>query len=159
MRKSILALTVVAALALAGSAFARPGMGPGGGAGMGPGAGPGMGGCYKQGAAATPEQTAQYKKFIADTLPLKEQMHAKHMEIKREWIKEKPDNDKIAKLQGELQTIHQKLSEAREKAGFQKMRNGGKKGGRGMGYGAGQGCGPCGGPGYGPGAAQPAPTK
>lgn len=146
MRKSILALTVVAALAIAGSAFARPGMGPG--------AGPGMGGCCNQG-AATPEQTAQYKKFIADTLPMKEQMHNKHMEIKREWIKENPDNEKIAKLQGELQAIHQKLSEAREKAGFQKARKGGKKSGRGMGCGMmSAGCSECA-----PADAQTAPTK
>ena len=134
MRKSILALTVVAALAFTGSAFARGGMGGpemGPGMGMGPGCGPK--------ATATPEQTAKYKKFVADTLPLKEEMHSKHMAILKEWIQEKPDNEKIAKLQGELQALHQKMTEARQKAGIQTGRKGAKKGGHGMGHGMGMG--------------------
>lgn len=150
MKNIILAVAVVFSLALAASAYARGGM-------MGPGMGPGMGmgpGCGPN-AAATPEQTAKYKKFVADTLPLKEEMHSKHMEMQKEWIKEKPDNEKIAKLQGELQALHQKMTEARTKAGIQSGRQGGKKGGRGMGPGMmGQGMGM----GMGPGAAQPTPA-
>ena len=147
MKKTMLTLTVVAALALTGSAFAKGGMG---GPGMGPGMGPGCSSCCNQATTATPEQTAKYKKFVADTLPLKEEMHTKHMEIKKEWIKDKPDNDKIAKLQTELNVLQQKMLEARQKAGIPMARKGGKKGGHGM---MGQGMG------MGPGAAQPAPAQ
>lgn len=136
MKKSILALTVVAALALTGSAFARGGMG-------GPGMGPGAGFCGGPGGAATPEQTTQYKKFVADTLPLRDEMHAKRMEIKKEWIKEKPDNEKIAKLEGELRGLYQKMYDAREKSGIRMGGTGGRQGGCGMGQGM-MGCGPCG---------------
>jgi len=152
MRKSLLALTVVAALAIAGSAFARGGMG-------GPGMGPGAGGCCGPESAATPEQTAKYKKFIADTLPLKDELHAKRTEIKREWIKDKPDNEKIAKLEGELRGLYQKMHEAREKSGIQMGWKGGRQGGCGMGPGMtgggmGPGCRSCA-----PAAPQAAPAK
>ena len=141
MKKSLVALTVVAALAITGSAFARGGMGAG--MGMGPG------NCPQMGQAGT--MTPEMKKFIADTLPIKEEMHAKHMQLKKEMIKDKPDTAKIAALQGELQTIRQKMMDARTKAGLPmgKMGKKGKGGGR-MGN-------PCMGPMTG--APAPAPAK
>ncbi|CAH2030467.1 hypothetical protein [Trichlorobacter ammonificans] len=146
MKKITLAVAFVAALAVTASAYARGGYGPGGGPGCGP--------CSE----SSPEQTAAYKKYVADTLPLKEQMHAKHMEIQREWIKEKPDNEKLTKLQTELQALRQKLYEVREKAGIGKGgkgRMGGMRGGCGAGPAMmGSGCGPCG-----PNAPQAAPAQ
>jgi zinc resistance-associated protein len=139
MKKSLVALTVVAALAITGSAFARGGMGMG--QGMGPGNCPQMG----QAGAMTPEM----KKFIADTLPLREEMHAKHIQLQKEMIKDKPDAAKVAKLQGEVQALHQKMMDARSKAGLPmgKMGKMGKRGGM------------MGGPGMGPMMNAPAPAK
>lgn len=140
MKKSIVALTVVAAVAVAGSAMAR--------GGMGPGMGPMMGQQYAQGPYAE-----QYKKFVAETLPIREEMHTKHIELQKEYIKDKPDNAKITKLQGELLQLRQKMYDARVKSGLPMGKMGGKcpkggmMGGKGMG------------PGMGPMMAPPAPAK
>ena len=80
MKKSLLALTAAAALAIAGSAIAMPGMG------AGQGMGPGMKAQMGQAGALTPEM----KKFIADTMPIREEMHAKHMQLQKEMIKDAP---------------------------------------------------------------------
>lgn len=126
MKKSILALTAAAALSIAGAAIAMPGMGPGAGAGPGAGMGPGM--------AARGQYSEQYKKFIAETLPIREEMHKKHIELQKEWIKDKPDNAVITKLQGEVQALRQKMMDARTKSGLPmgKMGKMGKKCGKGM---------------------------
>lgn len=135
MKKITLAAAFVVALAFTASAHARGGYGPGA-----PGCGPGF--------EASPEQTAAYKKYVAETLPLKDEMHAKHMELQREWVKEKPDNEKLAKLQGELKVLYQKMRDVREKAGIGKGwkgRRGGMPGDCGAGPAMmGPGCGPCG---------------
>lgn len=125
MKKSIVALTVIAAVAVTGTAFARMG-------GMGPGMGPMM--------AQGGEMTEQQKKFIADTMPVREEMHKKHMEMQQEYIKEKPDTAKISKLQGEMLQLRQKMYDARVKSGLPMGKMGGKgmmKGGKGMGPGMG----------------------
>ncbi len=135
MKLSIATLTVVAALATAGSVFAAGGMAMGPGAGMG---GQMMGPAYAQGPYA-----AQYKKFIADTLPIREEMHKKHIEMQQEYIKDKPDTAKIAKLQGEMLQLRQKMYDARVKSGLPMGKMGGKgmMGGKmcNMGMGAGMG--------------------
>lgn len=134
MKKSIVALTVVAAVAVAGSALARGGMG------MGPGMdGPMMGQQYAQGPYAE-----QYKKFVAETLPIREDMHKKHVEMQKEYIKDKPDTAKISKLQGEMLQLRQKMYDARVKSGLPMGKMGGKgmKGGKGMGPGMGPMMGP-----------------
>lgn len=119
MKLSIAALTVVAALAAAGSVFAAGGMA------MGPG---GMGGQMMGPAYAQGPYAAQYKKFIADTLPIREEMHKKHLEMQQEYIKDKPDTAKIAKLQNEILQLRQKMYDARVKSGLPM----GKMGGKGM---------------------------
>ena len=119
MKKSLIALTVVAALAVAGSAFARGGMMMGG-QGMGPGM---MGQQYAQGPYAE-----QYKKFTAETLPIREEMHKKHIELQKEYIKDKPDSAKISKLQADVLQLRQKMYDARVKSGLPM----GKMGGKGM---------------------------
>ena len=125
MKKSILALTAVVALSLAGSALAVPGMGPGAGQGMRPPMG--------QAGTMTPEM----KKFIADTMPIREEMHAKHMQMQKEMIKDNPDQEVIKKLQGEMVELRKKMMDARAKAGLPmgKMGKRGHKGMRGGGMG------------------------
>ncbi|MGE0917483.1 periplasmic heavy metal sensor [Trichlorobacter lovleyi] len=129
MKKSLLALTVVAAVAVAGASMAMPGMGPG--AGMGAGMGAQMG----QAGTMTPEM----KKFIADTMPIREEMHAKHMQLQKELIKDAPDQAVIKKLQGEMVELRKKMMDARTKAGLPmgKMGKRGHKGMRGGGMGMG----------------------
>ena len=134
MKTKLAVVTLIAAVAVTGTAFARGGMG------MGPG---GPGGCPQFGKGA---MTEQQKKFISETMPLRDEMHAKHTALMKEMIKDKPDTATVTKLQGELQALRQKMHEARSKAGMPMM--GGKRGGRGMHHGMGMmggGCGPCGG--------------
>lgn len=116
MKKSLVALTVVAALAISGSAFARGGMGPG--TGMGPG-------------MVTGPYAEQYKKFAAETLPIRQAMMNKHFELQQEYLKEKPDTNKITKLQGEVAELRKKMIDARTKSGLP-MGKMGKRGGKGM---------------------------
>jgi len=127
MKKSILALTAAAALTLAVSAIAMPGMGAG--QGMGPGMGTQMG----QAGTMTPAM----KKFIADTMPIREEMHTKHMLLQKEMIKDAPDQEAIKKLQGEMVELRKKMMDARVKAGLPmgKMGKRGHKGMRGGGMG------------------------
>lgn len=129
MKKSLLALTVVAAVAVAGASMAMPGMGPGAGMGTGMGA--------QMGQAGT--MTPAMKKFIADTMPIREEMHAKHMQLQKELIKDAPDQAIIKKLQGEMVELRQKMMDARTKAGLPmgKMGKRGHKGMRGGGMGMG----------------------
>lgn len=124
MKKSILALTAVAALSLAGSALAMPGMGAG--QGMGPGAGPGM--------AAQGQYSEQYKKFAASTLPIRQEMMNKHFELQKELLKDKTDAEAIKKLQGEIGELRKKMIDAHVKSGLPmgKMGKMGKRGHKGM---------------------------
>lgn len=127
MKKSFLALTAAAALAIAGSAIAMPGMG------AGQGMGHGMKAHMGQPGAMTPEM----KKFIADTMPIREEMHAKHMQLQKEMIKDATDQEAIKKLQGEMVELRKKMMDARAKAGLPmgKMGKRGHKGMRGGGMG------------------------
>ena len=127
MKKSLLALTAAAALAIAGSAIAMPGMG------AGQGMGPGMKAQMGQPGTMTPEM----KKFIADTMPIREEMHAKHMQLQKEMIKDAPDQAAIKKLQGEMVELRKKMMDARAKSGLPmgKMGKRGHKGMRGGGMG------------------------
>lgn len=129
MKKSFLALTAAAALAIAGSAIAMPGMG------AGQGMGPGMKAAMGQPGTLSPEM----KKFIADTMPIREEMHAKHMQLQKEMIKDAPDQEAIKKLQGEMVELRKKMMDARTKAGLPmgKMGKRGHKGMRGGGMGMG----------------------
>jgi zinc resistance-associated protein len=113
MKKSILALTAVAALSLAGSALAVPGMGPGMGPGAGMGPGKGAGPCVNQGT-----YTEQYKKFAAETLPIRQEMMNKHFDLQKEMLKDKPDAEAIKKLQGEVGELRKKMIDAHTKAGL-----------------------------------------
>ncbi|MCE1226149.1 MAG: hypothetical protein LWW87_06625 [Geobacteraceae bacterium] len=123
MKKSFLALTAAAALALAGSAIAMPGMG------AGQGMGPGM--------KAQGQYSEQYKKFAAETLPIRQEMMNKHFELQKEFLKEKPDQEVIKKLQAEVGELRKKMIDAHTKSGLPmgKMGKRGHKGMRGGGMG------------------------
>lgn len=121
MKKTLIALTAVAALSISGTVIAMPGMG----AGMGPGSGS----CVNQG-----QYSEQYKKFAAETLPVRQEMMNKHFELQKEFLKDNPDQELIKKLQGEVAELRKKMIDARTKAGLPtgKMGKAGKRGYKGM---------------------------
>lgn len=106
MKKILAALTVV--VLAAGSAMA---MGPMGG-GMGAGCGCGMG------RGVTPADTAAHKKFISDTMSLRQEMMNKHLEMQKEYVKDTPDQAVMTKLRGEIAELRTKMMDARAKAGL-----------------------------------------
>lgn len=111
MKKILAALTVIAAATLTGTAFAQGGMGPGmgAGAGMGPGC--------KTGVAAG-QYSEQYKKFAQETLPIRQEMMNKHFDLQKEYLKDKPDQEVIKKLQGEIGELRKKMIDAHVKSGL-----------------------------------------
>lgn len=125
MKKSLITLTVVTALSVAGSALAMPGMGPGAGVGPGRGTGP----CINQG-----QYTEQYKKFAVETLPIRQEMMNKHFELQKEFLKDSPDQELIKKLQGEVTELRKKMIDAHAKNGLPmgKIGKAGKRGHKGM---------------------------
>ncbi len=134
-------------------------------------------------AAATPPAAGgqvdvnALRQFQKETLPLRDEMQAKHLELWNEWGKETPDQNRIAQLQKEMIDLRAKIRTAADKYGVQGSGYGSGRGwgrgygrmgyggsgyggpGRGhgpgmMGYGGGNGgYGYCGGPGYGRGPA------
>jgi zinc resistance-associated protein len=142
MKKLTLGAMVVAlGLTLLGTAaFAGMGGGMGQGLGYGPctyGAGPG---------AAKQIDANALRAFQKETLPLRDEVMAKRVEIRNEYAKEKPDQTRIATLQKDIIDLRAKISTAAEKqglpAGF-----GQRMAGRGQGWGGhggrGAGCGNC----------------
>jgi hypothetical protein len=85
-----------------------------------------------------------FRNFQKETLPLRDEMAAKRLELRNEYNKEKPDQAKIAGLQKEMIDLRTKIADAAKKNGLPDWGYGPGYGGRG-GYGRG-GCG-----GYGPG--------
>ncbi len=129
---SILGLVVVVAMALSGVASAHMwgddetgpgyGMGPGMMYGYGPGAGK----------AADVEK---FKKFQKETSALREEMMLKRLELRNEFIKEDPDEGRIATIQKDLIDIRTKIHAAADKAGIERPGRGKRGWGRGPGYG------------------------
>jgi len=106
MRKILAALTVV--VLAAGSAIA---MGPAGG-------GPGMGcGCGMEKGMSAPDSAA-HKKFLSDTMSLRQEMMNKQFEMQKEYVKETPDQAVMTKLKGEIAELSTKIKDARVKAGL-----------------------------------------
>jgi zinc resistance-associated protein len=125
----------------------------------GGGAGYGCGPCGHGAGAISgkPVDTAAFRAFQKETLPLRDEMMAKRLDIRNEYLKEKPDQNRIAALQKEMIDLRTKIRTAAEKqglpaAGFgqgcgQRMAGGPGYGGRGCGGrgfgGRGPGSGPC----------------
>ena len=103
------------------------------------------------------------KAFQKETLPLRDEMQVKRLELRNEFAKQAPDENRIAQLQKEMIDLRAKIRTAAEKNGIQGYgygrgygRMGYGRGGYGygprmMGYAGGPGY--CGGPGYGRGPA------
>ncbi len=147
--KRLLAVALVAAVALVGTLAY--------GQGYGPGPGP----------AAKQVDVNALRQFQKETLPLRDEMQAKRVELFNEYNKQTPDQNRIAQLQKEMIDLRTKIQAAAEKNGVQGWgygRRGAAGYGRGFGpgakganwgcprtagYGAGAGAGFCGGPGAG----------
>jgi Spy/CpxP family protein refolding chaperone len=104
-----------------------------------------------------------FKQFQKETLPLRDEMQVKRLELRNEFAKQAPDENRIAQLQKEMIDLRAKISSAADKNGVQGYGYG-RMGYGWMGYGAGNGrgwgrgprmggCGYFGGPGYGRGPA------
>jgi hypothetical protein len=94
-----------------------------------------------------------FRNFQKETLPLRDEMAVKRLELRNEFSKAEPDQAKIAALQKEMIDLRTKVSDAAKKNGLPDRGFGTGYAGRG-GYGPGN-CGGFGrggnGPGYGPG--------
>jgi zinc resistance-associated protein len=129
MKKIWLAgLAAVFGIALLGTtAFAQRGMG------YGMGGGPG----YGAAGTGTPVDVTAFKAFQKETLPLRDEMMVKRVELRNEYLKEKPDQNRIATLQKEMIDLRAKIRTAAEKNGLPAFGQG--MGGRGQGMGRGMG--------------------
>jgi len=90
-----------------------------------------------------------FRNFQKETLPLRDEMAAKRLELRNEFNKAEPDQAKIAALQKEMIDLRTKVSDAAKKNGLPDRGFGpgyAKRGGYGRG-----GCGGYGPGGYGPG--------
>jgi hypothetical protein len=131
-------LVAVFGIALLGTTvFAQRGMG--GGMGGGPGYGA---------ATGKPVDVTAFKAFQKETLPTRDEMMVKRVELRNEYLKEKPDQNRIATLQKEMIDLRAKIRTAAEKNGLPAFGPG--MGGRGHGMGGRGGMGR-GGMGMGPG--------
>ncbi|MBE0427527.1 MAG: hypothetical protein IBX72_12905 [Nitrospirae bacterium] len=94
---------------------------------------PGKGYGFKQFCNADIETV---KKFQRETLPLRDELITKRLEIRKEYAKEKPDSERIATLQKEIMDIRTKIQQKAEERGLPAWKGGkighGKKMGRGM---------------------------
>jgi hypothetical protein len=91
----------------------------------------------------------KFKQFQKETSTLREEMMTKKIELRNEFLKDKPDTDRIATLQKDVIDLRTKIGKAADKAGlegFGPHRGGGPMGHGPMGgHGKMGGCGPCGG--------------
>ena len=121
MKKLTLVLMVVGlGLLLSASAFAfggpRDGRGPGPGYGPGGGMGPGYYG--KAGfdrLNLSDEQKTKIEALVTasekENRPIREKMFDKSVELRRLWLKENPDKDKIVAVQKEVRALRDKLED------------------------------------------------
>ena len=126
MKKVLVAVLVVTAGLLLGSmAFAA----------WGPGYGPGPG---------AQVDVQALRNFQKETLPLRDEMMAKRLELRNEFSKEKPDQNRVATLQKEMIDLRTKVQESAQKNGLpnwgqgRMMGRGGYGPGHGQGYGGGR---------------------
>ena len=122
MRKMIVGLMVVALLATAGMAMAQGwgrgmGYGPGPGAGYGPGSGMGYGpkGSWGPALNLTAEQNqkiqAMREGFFKESLPLRNEMQIKQLELRTLWAQTNPDQEKILAKQKEINALREQMQE------------------------------------------------
>jgi Spy/CpxP family protein refolding chaperone len=166
MKKIIVAISVITLIATSGLALAQ-GWGRGAGMGQGPGPGPCAPGYGPGGWAAalnlTPEQTQKMQTLrethFKETIPLRNEIMSKKIELQSLWIQANPDQEKILAKQREINAVKAQLQEKaikhrlemrqvltpeqQAKIGAFRGRHGGSDPGYGMrgGYGPGRGMG------------------
>ena len=122
MKKMIVAVLTVTVLVTAGVAMAQGwgrgmGNGPGPGAGYGPGQdmGPGPRGSWGANLNLTPEQTqklqAMREGFFKESLPLRNEMQIKKLELSTLWAQTNPDQGKILAKQKEINALRAQMQE------------------------------------------------
>jgi Spy/CpxP family protein refolding chaperone len=122
MKKMIVVVLAVTVLVTAGVAMAQgwgrgPGYGPGPGAGYGPGQGMEYGprGSWGANLNLTPEQTqkmqAMREGFFKETLPLRNEMQIKKLELSTLWAQTNPDQEKIMAKQKEINALRAQMQE------------------------------------------------
>ena len=67
--------------------------------------------------------TETVKKFQKDTLPMRDDLITKRLELRREFSKENPDRDRIASLQKEIIDIRTKILNKSDEAGLPAWKN------------------------------------
>ncbi len=98
----------------------------------------------------------KFRAFQKETLPLRDELMAKRLEIRNEYAKDNPDQNRVAVLEKEIIDLRTKIHNAAQKQGLPawgpgRMTGGGRGGGPGMmgrggwgpGYGRGSGSGYC----------------
>lgn len=75
------------------------------------------------------------RQFQKETLPLRDELQAKGLELRNEYLKENPDQAKVTKLRGEMRDLRTKIQSAAEKQGLPDWYYGGGMGYNGRGYG------------------------
>lgn len=111
MRKSrIVAVLAVLGLLVATAAFAGPWSG-GGGYERGYGCGPGV-------------SSETLKNFQKETLPLRDELLAKRIEIREEYARENPDLQKLASLKKEMVDLQTRIAESARKNGIERRGRG-----------------------------------
>ena len=116
MKKIIVTVFVIVLLATSGLALAQ---GWGRGAGMGPGYGPCATGYGPGGWAAalnlTPEQTQKMQALrethFKETIPLRNEIMSKRIELQTLWVQDNPDQEKILAKQREINAVRTQLQE------------------------------------------------
>ena len=122
MKKLMIAVLAVALLATSGVVMAQGwGGGPGGGRGPGMGMGygpndPGYGpGAWGAGLNLSAEQTqkmqALRESFFKETIPLRNEMMIKKLELQTLWAQKKPDEGKILAKQKEINALRAQFQE------------------------------------------------
>jgi zinc resistance-associated protein len=110
MKKMIVAVMVISLLATAGLAMAQ-------GWGRGPGYGPDYGprGAWGPGLNLSAEQNqkiqAMKESFFKETLPLRNEMQTKRLELRTLWVQTNPDQEKILAKQKEINALRAQLQE------------------------------------------------
>ena len=163
MKKIMVAVMMVAILAAAGLAMAQGcEKGPGMGMGYGPHSGgerPGGHGLWSA-LNLTPEQVqkvqALRESFFKETIPLRNELMSKKLELRSLWLKTNPDEEQILAKQKEINDLRAQLQEKATKNRLemrkvltpeQQAQLANLRGRSGRGYG--RGCGFGSGPGYG----------
>lgn len=108
----VLAAALSLSLVTAGSALARRGDGYGM---MGPGYERGNGDCYWNDSDRNQVDPETMAKFQKETLPLRDEMVIKRMELRQEYDKETPDADRIAQLRKDMIDIQTKIQKSADK--------------------------------------------